>query len=624
MRQGRTCTHGRVPSEPGSALRASASLAPRSVLATIACTWIALPSVGQVTQRVDVSSSGTQAAAGGEVPQAGNFVSADGRFVIFTSGSSDLAPGDTTPSLDIFVRDRVAGSTEFVSIDSTGVHANGDSGLFGITMTPDGRFVAFYSEASNLVPGDTNGVPDVFLRDRLTGTTERVSVDSNGVQGNGRSSYPSLSPDGRFVGFGSFASNLVPGDSNAAADIFVRDRLLGTTERVSVSSSGVQGNADCGWCSISADGRYVAFDSSASNLVAGDLNGTLDVFVRDRTAASTSLISTALGMLQSNGMSGGATISADGRFIAFLSAASNLVAGDTNGSWDAFLRDTQLGTTERVSVGPGGIQSNSYSLPPSMSADGRFIAFSSAGTNLVPGISAGGIFVRDRRAGTTEYVSASTSGLQPNGSCVLPSISAAGRYVAFRSFASNLVPNDTNGLDDVFLHDRLASGFTSICHPGADNVLACPCGNPPAGSGRGCDNSSFTGGAVLEASGIAYLSSDTLTFTTNGETPNGTSVLLQGDALISTGVAFGQGVRCAGGTLRRLFVKSAVNGGIQAPDASAGDPTVSARSALLGDPILPGETRYYLVYYRDPIVHGGCSAISTFNATQTGSVTWWP
>jgi hypothetical protein len=190
--------------------------------------------------------------------------------------------------------------------------------------------------------------------------------------------------------------------------------------------------------------------------------------------------------------------------------------------------------------------------------------------------------------------------------------------------ATNLVPGDTNASGDVFLHDRFAAGSTSLCEPGQDTVIACPCGNPPSGSGRGCDNSSSTGGAQLSAGGIAYLSMDSLTFTTSDERSSATSVLLQGDSRLPSGAVFGQGVRCVGGSLTRMYTKTAVNGSITVPALSAGDPTVSARSASLGLPIQPGQPYYYLVYYRDPIVLGGCLPSSTFNATQSASSTWWP
>jgi hypothetical protein len=411
------------------------------------------------------------------------------------------------------------------------------------------------------------------------------------------------------------------------ADVFLHDRATGTTELVSLSTSGVQGNGDSLYPSVSADGRYVVFTSFATNLAPLDTNGVWDVFIRDRQIGLTTRVSRSSTGSQGNGTSWMGTISADGHYVAFRSQATNLVAGDTNARDDIFVSDRHTGTTERVSVGPGGVEANWDSSEPSLSADARYLAFSSGATNLVPNSPttlSGRIFVRDLLNGTNEIVSSATDGSDPNNGCSSGWISADGRYVVFRSEATDLVPGDTNGYDDVFLHDRLAAGFAVSCDPGIDNVIACPCANAPATSGRGCDNSSFTGGASLSAGGIAYLSIDSLVFITNDEKPTVTSILLQGTASLPTGLVFGQGVRCVGGAMKRLYVKISANGSITAPDSSAGDLTVSARSTLLGDPILPGESRYYLVYYRDPIVLGGCPATSTFNSTQTGSATWWP
>jgi hypothetical protein len=203
-------------------------------------------------------------------------------------------------------------------------------------------------------------------------------------------------------------------------------------------------------------------------------------------------------------------------------------------------------------------------------------------------------------------VSLSSGGAQADNSSDEPSVSADGRYVAFESTATNLAPGDTNHAKDVFLHDRDATHFTSLCAPGVDGVHACPCANPPSISGRGCNNSAATGGALLSASGFAYLSTDSLAFATFGEKPTALSIVLQGNAVAVAGIVYGQGVRCLGGTLERLFTKTASAGSITAPDVIGGDPTVSARSAAKGDPIQPGQSRWYLVYYRDPIVLGGC------------------
>jgi hypothetical protein len=247
-------------------------------------------------------------------------------------------------------------------------------------------------------------------------------------------------------------------------------------------------------------------------------------------------------------------------------------------------------------------------------------------TNLVVGDKnvSRDVFLRDRQAGTTERISVDSAGKESGGPSDDPSISADGRFVAFRSSADTLVPGDSSSSGDIFLRDRDASRFTSLCQPGVGGVHACPCANPPNSPGRGCNNSAGTGGAFLTASGIAYLSTDSLVFTTYGEKPTALSIVLQGTALAASGVVYGQGVRCVGGTLKRLYTKAASLGSITAPNLGAGDPTVSARSAAKGDPIQPGQSRWYLVYYRDPIVLGGCPASRTFNATQTGEVSWWP
>src|SRR5213078_3528455 len=304
------------------------------------------------------------------------------------------------------------------------------------------------------------------VRDRQTGMTARVSVASDGTQANNVSSYPALSADGRFVAFQSDATNLVVGDTNGKTDVFVHDRQTGTTERVSVASGGgTQGTGNSGgffaFPALSADGRLVAFQSDATNLVAGDTNGATDVFVHDRQTGATERVSVTSGGRQGNGFSAGPVLSADGRFVAFHSAATNLVTGDTNGAADVFVHDRQTGTTERVSVASGGTQSNAASLGSALSADGRFVAFQSDATNLVAGDTNGAtdVFVHDRQTGATERVSvASGGGTQGNrnsgGFFAFPALSAAGRLVAFQSAATNLVADDTNGATDVFVHDR--------------------------------------------------------------------------------------------------------------------------------------------------------------------------
>jgi hypothetical protein len=416
---------------------------------------------------------------------------------------------------------KVAGTTERVSVATDGTEGNA-GGMNTLAISADGRFVAFSASASNLVAGDTNGVDDVFVHDRQTGVTERVSVASDGSQANGVSRDPRMSADGRYVVFPSFATNLVPDDTNGEYDVFVRDRQAGTTERVSVASDGSEPNGFCQGTDISGDGRYVAFDSFATNLVAGDTNGLRDIFVRDRQLGTTELVSVNAGdtdyqpRLNADGryvaffsrdpVTGGVlvrdrmtqtteranvnsqgqdandlfsqyvAITPDGRFVVFGSHATNLVTGDTNGRGDVFLRDRQLGTTERVNVASGGSEANAATtFDPVVSADGRFVVFSSYATNLVTGGTngQGDVFLRDRQLGTTERVSVSSVRAEGNGSSATgPEVSADGRFVAFSSFATNLVPGDTNGEPDVFVRDRY--GVSSENTPVGSNIEVQP------------------------------------------------------------------------------------------------------------------------------------------------------
>jgi Tol biopolymer transport system component len=367
-------------------------------------------------------------------------ISADGRYVAFVSIG------------DVFVRDRLTGTLERLSISSAGDPGNRESSWPSISA--DGRYVAFYSWASNLVPGDTNGATDVFVRDRLNGTTERVSVNSAGGEANGGSGATSISADGRYVAFGSGASNLVPDDTNRRADIFVRDRVNGTTERVNVDSRGDEANRSPAIHTISGDGRYVAFVTNATNLVRGDTNDKRDVFVHDRVTRTTERVSVDGAGNEGNFGSGDPSLSADGRFVAFYSWVA-LVPDDTNGESDIFVRDRLTGALERVSVDSAGGQANDASSAPSLSADGRYVAFESVASNLVPGDTNGvvDVFVRDRFTGTTMRVSVSSAGDQATDFWSFGSnISADGRHVAFISSASHLVPDDTYGTYDVFVH----------------------------------------------------------------------------------------------------------------------------------------------------------------------------
>ncbi|UNU18018.1 calcium-binding protein [Microcoleus vaginatus PCC 9802] len=430
--------------------------------------------------RVSVDSAGNQGNQG-PFSLTSPSISPDGRFVAFYSYATNLVPGDTNNHRDIFVRDTLTNTITRVSVDSAGNQANADS--FSPSISTDGRFVAFHSDATNLVPGDTNDNPDIFVRDTLTNTTTRVSLDSAGNQADTElykgSSGPSISADGRFVAFYSASADFVPGDTNETYDIFVRDTLTNTTTRVSVDSAGNQGNntsldqltvSGSSSPSISADGRFVAFQSYSSNLVPGDTNDKPDIFVRDTLTNTTTRVSVDSAGNQGNSGSDSPSISADGRFVTFDSNASNLVPGDTNDTYDIFVRDTLTNTTTRVSVDSAGNQGNDSSFyDPSISANGRFVAFASSASNLVPGDTNnyGDIFVRDTLTNTTTRVSVDSAGNQGNNSSFDPSISADGRRVAFDSEASNLVPGDTNNTFDVFVSDI---GNTPDNNPPNNNI----------------------------------------------------------------------------------------------------------------------------------------------------------
>lgn len=417
------------------------------------------------TTRVSIAWNGIEANDYSYPPPA---ISGDGRFVAFPSMASNLVPGDTNRVVDIFVHDRQTGATTRVSIGLSGANPGAVSSAPAVSS--DGRYVAFRSEAANLVTGDTNGAADIFVFDRVASQTTRVSVATGGAQANGESDLPALSADGRYVAFDSYATNLVAGDTNGTVDTFVHDRNTGVTTRVSVANDGTQASAypargDSP--AIVAGGGIVAFASNAPNLVAGDTNGVFDIFVRDWTVGETARMSVATGGLQGNGQSLHPAISADGRYVAFQSEASNLVAGDTNNAADVFVRDRVAGTTVRASIGTGGTQGNGPSGCPALSGDGHFVAFCSHATNLVTGDGnySPDIFLHDLATRETIRVSVRSDGTEADGWSSMPAVSYDGRYTAFVSAAGNLVPADNNHVWDIFVHDRLTATATPTPTP---------------------------------------------------------------------------------------------------------------------------------------------------------------
>ncbi|MFI5364832.1 MAG: TolB family protein [Candidatus Binatia bacterium] len=421
--------------------------------------------IGHNAAAVELISVDIHAVAG-NAPSNTVAVNADGTFVAFYSDADDLVTGDRNGFRDVFVRNRQTHTTELVSVNDAGIQANADSHALGDApaINGDGEVVAFYSDATNLVAGDANGQTDVFVRLRGPGKTQIVSLAADGSQGNGPSLSPSISADARYVAFQSLASNLVSDDTNQVADIFVRDLVANATERV---CDQIQGNNYSYGPSISADGNFVAFTSAATNLVPHDTNHHLDVFVCNRQTGAIDIVSISTGGVQGNGDSILPAISADGRFVAFKSVASNLVPNDNNGVADVFVRDRLMGTTERVSVNTRGGDSDGASFPPSIDYAGRFVAFGSEADNLVPhdANDFSDVFVRDRQIGFTLEVDLNDQGQQANNGTldVPPSVSGDGKAIGFISLASNLVNNDFNGVSDVYITSNPFFCESGIC-----------------------------------------------------------------------------------------------------------------------------------------------------------------
>lgn len=417
------------------------------------------------------------------VDSAGNFgndfsyfsqISDDGRYVVFQSQSSNLAPGDSNGRYDVFRHDIATGTTELVSLRINGLGSANGLGL-SPDVSGDGRFVVYGTDAANAVTGDTNGTWDVFVRDMQLGVTERISVTSTGAQANQRSDPGRITPDGRFVVFESDA-DLVPSDTNGQKDAYRLDRQTGQLSLVSVTAAGVQGT---GWSyhpDVSDDGQRIVFTSGNDNFVAGDTNGSLDIFLKDMTTGSlTRVNTTATGAQSTSSSCTWPYISGDGSTVAFSSTASNLVAGDTNGDWDIFAKNVATGAIERLSVQPSGAQANDGTRTPlSLSTDGNQIIFASLATNLVAGDTNASqdAFIRNRSAGTTERVNLSLSGGELNDDSWVPAMSGDARFVTYTSEATNIVTGNTLNERQIFAIDRFGStGIgTNFCTPNPNST----------------------------------------------------------------------------------------------------------------------------------------------------------
>lgn len=388
-------------------------------------------------------------------------LSEDGSIYAFASEARDLMPDDENQASDIFVYNRATKQINRASLTNGGDEANG--GSFAPALSANGRFVAFTSDATNLVLGDSNRQQDIFVRDLVSGQTERVSIATNGTQANGPSESPHISGDGRYVVFSSDATNLVPNDTNQSRDIFLHDRHTVTTKRISVDSTGIAGNRDSFLPSISADGRAVVYESLATNLVPQDTNRVSDIFLYDTKSGTTRRLSVGYGG-QGNGPSTHASISANGAYVVFRSFSSNLIASDVNNTWDVFFLDLARFTLEQITIASDGTQNNAQFanadvLParPSISADGRYVVFQSDATQLVADDDNNqmDVFLRDRLERTTQRLSVSAQGKQADRHVFSPVISDNGQYVAFLSAATTLVEQSSTDFISAFYRERI-------------------------------------------------------------------------------------------------------------------------------------------------------------------------
>ncbi|MEM6688880.1 MAG: SdrD B-like domain-containing protein, partial [Planctomycetota bacterium] len=419
-------------------------------------------------RRISLDQSGQQSNGASERPA----LSATGRYVAFSSLASNLVPNDTNSQRDIFVKDTVTGDVERVSISVTGEQANGPS--YSPAISADGNVIAFRSLADNLVQDDRNVASDIFVHDRRTGVTRRVSVNLDLDEGNENSFAPSISNDGRFIAYESTASNLVPGDTNRVADIFVADLFTGLTERVSIASGGTQSDRASYQPSISGDGQYVVFTSASQSFDDRDREIDLDVYAFDRSRDELTLVSKNVSGEAGNGDSYDPSISADGSTIAFASSANNLFPGDSESETDIFVFDNKQGRLQQITYG------NASSVSPSLNEDGTLVSFTSRANNLVVGDQNEGpdIFLYDRELVSTQRYGQVAEDVSHF--LIQSSLSADGSTIGFSSDSDLLVPSDsgdgdTNGLRDIFVQST--TGVHQVEVAGAETIEDLDFGN---------------------------------------------------------------------------------------------------------------------------------------------------
>jgi Tol biopolymer transport system component len=427
-------------------------------------------------ERVSVATDGSE----GDQGSSRSSFSADGRYVTFLS-DADLLPGVRIHYTQVFVHDRETGETTLASITTDGGVSRGWSS--SPSLSADGRYVTFASGASDLVEGDDNGLEDIFVHDRQTGTTTRVSVATNGSQANEDSFNPTISADGRYVAFSSESSTLADGDDRGRSQIFVHDRETGETLRISNGADGTEARGRSYDPFISADGRFVTFYSNAADLIEGDGNGAVDLFVHDLMSGETTIVR----YVNRDGSEPThdpyiPTLSSDGRFVAFRSEEEiELTDGEIIHARDVLIYDRETAQTTRIEVTVDGDRAYLDDREGlGVSADGRFVTFQSASADL-SGISynqAPHIFVHDIETAETVRVDFAPDGDDNNIWSYVPAISADGRYITFSSRASNFVNRDFNDAEDVFT-------VRNPLHP--DKVLTGTSGSELLQGGSGND-----------------------------------------------------------------------------------------------------------------------------------------
>ena len=399
---------------------------------------------------IPVLQDGTQANAFSSTPA----ITPDGRFVVFITHATNLVSEEVNGYSQVYIKDMETKEIELVSTTPDGTVAN--DGCLGTAVSSDGRYVVFGSYATNLVENDVNDEVDIFLKDRQTGLVELISISETGIQSDDVSQAPAISADGGFVAFASFASTLVPGDTNGYSDVFVKDRQTGVLERVSTTVLGEQVTGNSSHPDISDDGRYVAFYSTCGQtcIVTPFTNPSANVVVKDRLTGVVEVMSETQDGTQANNWSSSASITGDGRYVSFFSHANNLVPNDTNGEEDVFIKDRVTGVVELISsTNEGEFAVGGDSQFSTISDSGRYVVFDSEGTNLVENDTNSNydVFLKDRFTGKTIRLSLGVNQNQGTGWSFNPRISGDGKYVVFPSSSSNFIPNDYNNTSDIFL-----------------------------------------------------------------------------------------------------------------------------------------------------------------------------